>query len=707
MKKINKHHKIFNWGCYILVAMLFISYNAKPQKAGSKFVPSTNIKLIARASTDSVVLRWAPATPGGWLIANSIGYRIEKLELAEGVEISNSLYKPLQQQPIFPMTLNDWKTYAGPDNKFSAIAAQALYGAAFNPNPLNAQGVSSLRNAADELTNRYSFALFAADNDPITANALGLRYVDKAVKPDARYLYRVYVAKLTPEMAFDTSYVMVQTSPVQRVEPPIGLAYRSGDRSIELSWGNNPNSNFTGYYLWRSDDGGKTFLPKNSMPMVFTNGSETESTGKAFYIDTGTVNYKTYIYKIAGVTPFGELSMPVEVRAMSRDLTPPPAPIVLKPKQIGPGKIKLQWQMNNPTADFKGFMIAKSLSANGGFNFITTKPLPKHTKEFSDDLADTFEAYYMVASVDTAGNLNYSAPVLASLVETPVPASPKNLNSKTDNEGRVTLSWQAVKNPNVIGYRILRANDPTHEFIPVTGYVIADTLYVDSISLNTLTRNIYYRVVAVNSRYQNSEPSAILKVRRPDKIPPAEAVFKDISVTDKSVTLKWHCSPSSDVAKQYLLRKVEGQSEWMTHDSLKPGIAEYVDINVKPKTTYYYTLVSVDSSGNKSKPSNPVYARPYDSGKREAVRQFVAVYNQTDRTTSLRWDYSQPVSDSYWFVIYKSTDGINFSELKALKSNTRTFVDSAPGKGKVTYGVVVMTTDGGQSEMAKATVNVP
>ncbi|HDP76232.1 MAG TPA: hypothetical protein ENN49_10305 [Bacteroidales bacterium] len=57
---------------------------------------------------------------------------------------------------------------------------------------------------------------------------------------------------------------------------------------------------------------------------------------------------------------------------------------------------------------------------------------------------------------------------------------------------------------NIIGYRVYRANDPSREFIAVSGHIHPDTMFFDSISLNTLSQNIYYRVSAVNSRYQYS-----------------------------------------------------------------------------------------------------------------------------------------------------------------------------------------------------------
>jgi len=691
---------------FITILILLIPAKVLPQQIDKSGSNTSSIKLIGRATSDSVVLRWAPTTPGGWLIANTIGYRVERVKVEEDGEITNVGYKSLTPQVIKPMQLETWMKYAGPNNKFSAIAAQALYGKSFVPNPLKSDSLINLRNAADELTNRYSFALFAADNDLVTANALGLRFVDREVIPNSRYIYRVMLIEATKAMAFDTAYIMVETQPAKALTSPVGFSYRSGDGSIQLLWPNGLNSEYIGYYLYRSDDGGKTFLAKNQMPIVNAQSANQVVTDNILYIDTATVNYKIYSYRLVGVTPFGELSAPAEIKAFSRDLTPPEAPVLKKTSQIAPGKIKLSWEQKSQPADIKGFMVSRSNNANNGYRFITSKPLPKNTREYVVDMGDDFEAYFMVASVDTAGNLGFSLPILATLAETPVPRTPQEVKGEIDKNGHVTLSWKPVNSKNIIGYRIYRSNDPSHEFIAVNGQIHADTTFIDSISINTLSRNIFYRVAAVNSRYQYSEQSPILRLRRPDSNSPAPAVINNITVTDKSVTIQWHCSPSSDVAIQRILRRTESDSQWTLIDSLKPGVRKYVDFNVIPKTTYYYSIVSVDSSGNASKMANTITARPYDTGKREPVKQLTVQYNRQSKSVTLKWKYQGNTATKYWFVVYRASGDKGFVELKALKPELNEFVDTSPAKGTLTYGIVVMTADGGQSEMVTQKVEV-
>jgi hypothetical protein len=96
----------------------------------------------------------------------------------------------------------------------------------------------------------------------------------------------------------------------------------------------------------------------------------------------------------------------------------------------------------------------------------------------------------------------------------------------------------SISTPHLLGYRVLWANDSTHEFSSRTNEIWMDTTFVDTVSLNTLTRNVYYRIVAVDTRYHHSAPSDILELVRPDVVPPVAPIFTDVYVTETSVALR-------------------------------------------------------------------------------------------------------------------------------------------------------------------------
>jgi uncharacterized protein len=285
------------------------------------------------------------------------------------------------------------------------------------------------------------------------------------------------------------------------------------------------------------------------------------------------------------------------------------------------------------------------------------------------------------------------------MVDTIPPAVPRNLKGTIDQNGKATLAWNLGTDRNIIGYRVLRANDPTHEFMQITGHIHRDTVFTDSVDVNTLSRHVYYKIAAVNQRNQHSGLSPALELRRPDRFPPGEAVFFDVLVTDTLVNLKWHCSSSEDVAKQLLFRKKETEQNWSLLDSLKPGVSGYTDRNVETSVTYLYTLASVDSAGLRSADAFPVLARPYDTGRRKPVANFTAAYNETSKTIVLNWNYTPEKKEKWWFVVYKSINGGEYKEYKSVEGSVNSFTDFHYAPGKTGYGLVVMTSFGGKSEM--------
>lgn len=667
-------------------------------------VRRAHIKLLARPSKDSIVLRWAPTTPGGWRIANTRGYIVERMTIDRNTGNEKTPYQRITNRLFQPLPLEVWKEYAGESNDFSAIAAQAVYGKSFTPGAGKTGGVAELQAAADELLNRYSFALYAADNDAITANALGLRFVDTTVRSGERYVYRVYLSTTIPDYTFDTAYVMIDAIDVPPAEPPLAFRFESGDGSIKLFWDVVGEQPFSGYFLYRSSDG-KNFTKLTPLPLIIPNTETSLQSSFPCYVDTATINYKRYTYRLVGITPFAELSKPAVLVAFSRDLTPPQAPVLHAPRQLSATQVKLSWDQHSIPDDFRGFIVARSQSPDRDYTPITKHPLRQN--EYIDVLETSDAAYYAVASVDTAGNYAFSLPVYIALIDSTPPPPPKGVYGKIQPDGKVTLWWNRVKKRNILGYRVLRANDPTHEFTQATGTILPDTVYVDSLDLRVLTKKIYYRVATIDKHYQHSIPSELLVLQKPDVLPPSAPVFRNTFVTDSAVYLSWNMSPSADIARQILLRREEGSSRWIPLDTLAPRRTEYVDKRVQQNKRYFYTLVCIDSAGLRSEEALSVMARPFDSGKRDPVTHFTAKYNKATKVVTLTWDYTPQKKETFWFVVYKATPEGVMKEYASVNGDRRIFQDSTPVNGKNEYGIVVLTSLGGEAPLVKTDVIVP
>ncbi|HMD68683.1 MAG TPA: fibronectin type III domain-containing protein, partial [Chitinivibrionales bacterium] len=560
----------------------------------------------------------------------------------------------------------------------------------------------------DELENRWGFALFAADNSAHAADGLGLRLVDRTVKPGQKIIYRVYAVSGDASYHLDTGAVLVDVQAARPVEGPGSLAADGGDGRIMLSWSTSFPEHFSGYYVERSDNNGTTFRRLNAVPLVNVHNRSSKD-DNLYYSDTNVANYRHYRYKVAGVTPFAEISLPVEIEAFGRDLTPPGPPHVNKPKRTGDHKVKLTWEMPVVSPDLHGFVVTRSENPVRFFHPLTDKLLPVKTREFVDTAANFDEPYYIVSSVDTAGNIAPSLPLYVVFRDSTPPAPPTGLSAAIDSTGVVKLHWHASPDSTrILGYRLMWANDRRHEFSQVTSEVIRDTAYVDTVSVKTLTRSVFFKLVAVNRWYVPSKPSAVLEVKRPHLIKPVTPVIVNVSVTDSTVRLGWARSPSAMIDRQIIVRKGPSDTGWVVVASLPPRDSFWTDRKVTRAVTCLYAISVHDSGGLSSVKSPAMRGRPYDPGVLPEVKNLKAVYNKGSRAVELQWAWSAPVNDA-WFVIYRGVGKAAVSEYQSVDVTKTVFVDnSVPSKSQIRYAVRCETRSGSKSPLSRgAEVQTP
>ncbi len=509
---------LFLFSTVVLFAQIEPDSLSKPFEA--------EINLIGKSYGDSVVLRWAPTTPGAWSYLNKMGYVLERTTFSGETDFDPASYQKLNNLPVMPLPLEDWESVVnnGGDKALSAIAAQALYGESFN-----AKG-AKLFDIADEYSNRYSFSLLAADLSPVTANALGLRFVDKTAQMDKHYIYRVYPSMAPTNYKIDTAYLVIQnvaSSPIQ--QPVISEAYGS-EFQIRLSWDKIVHETlFSAYIIERSDNHGLTFEPLHEIPFINPESDNINGKVNVFqFTDSVPRNYEPYHYRLVGITPFGEKSLPSEVVVeMGRDRTPPPSPLNVNASQIEPGSVQITWEMPNPPSDLDGFFIGRGDDLDKNFQPLHENMIPKDSLSYIDYNSDQMSGnYYVVAAVDTAGNGSISMVSYAAVLDSIPPSAPLGLVGKIDSTGLVTLQWTLGEEIDLAGYMIYFTNAADHVYSTVNQAPLADTIYTDTIQIKTLTKKIYYKIKAVDTRWNYSEYSEPLELSRPDIIPPTSPFFQ-------------------------------------------------------------------------------------------------------------------------------------------------------------------------------------
>lgn len=155
--------------------------------------------------------------------------------------------------------------------------------------------------------------------------------------------------------------------------------------------------------------------------------------------------------------------------------------------------------------------------------------------------------------------------------------------------------------PDMLGYRVFKGNNVKEEFSQITVSPHHATTFYDSVSVKSLNNKVYYKIVAVDKRYNMSEYSDVLILKKPDFIPPAPPVITSYNVEKETVNLTWANSQSNDIAKHEVYRRVRDSIKWnliatLPKDTLHIEYTNWKDTNVEGNTTYQYLIKAVDES---------------------------------------------------------------------------------------------------------------
>jgi len=650
------------------------------------------IHAIARNHADSVVIRWAPVDAIAWERYARYGYRVERLAITN-TTVRRASFTRVGPERILPLTLEELAARFPANHSGAAALAQLMHTAPKSPAPKPGDMMAA-KASADELVMRWGTCLLLADLEAPIAQAQGLRLVDRDAKPNTNYLYRVVV--LDPEYP-DTAVVNVDRTLGPEVPPNGPVLYaEEKERRVTLRWERETaNADFTGFWVERSPDG-RNWSKLTAAPFISTDGDAAERNPFDYFTDTALMrNYEPHRYRVIGITPFGELSPDAPViSAMGRDRTPPPAPVLTGVKDER-GRLVVQWEQPESTPDLKGYRVEKAPTAKGGHYPLHTGLLPTSTRSFTD--TSTFlmgENHYRVAAIDTAGNVSHSTGGYGFLLDSIPPAAPTGLVGSIDSSGVVTVRWKLGKELDIMGYRVFFANAADHEFNNLTPEPFGDTVFVDTLQMNTLTKRIHYKVVAVDRNYNHSEMSAMLTLTRPDLIPPVAPVFKNYVVSDTAVVIHFIPSSSKDVARHRLMRKAPGEASWK-EVLLLPVTdkrREWIDRDVSGPAHYSYTMVAVDSAGNASTEALPLTVRVHERLKRAEVTGVKAL-RIDERTVQVSW--TQPLGAVHHYLVLRAKDGGAAMPIGSAPGNSSSFADiRLSGKGMYTYTVQAVYDDG-------------
>jgi len=684
--------------------------NTVRDSMAEKKSPRPGLAVQAKAYGDSVVIRWAPTDGVAWMLSKHKGYSVYRVS-GTGDHADTLLLTP---RPLKPMTLTELNRYASSGNKYIALAAQALYGKNFTPaNHKPESFTEEIQQQVDAYNLRFFVAMQSADLSIEAAKALALRYVDKSAQKNKVYSYIVRSDTSAEGIVVRPGLITVPNVVAATPMTPQGLEGLSGDHKIELHWYRRQVGGYSYYHIERSDDGGKTYHRLTTEPYFSSYNPRqapvTDSSSKSaqinavleqyqIYIDSVAENYKDYYYRVAGIDAFGDQSgFSAAVAVHGVDKVPPAAVTIDSISQVPDSHMLIRWTDPRPAGDLAGYFVAKGDNIKGPFVPVHKELLPRGTTYFLDTTAATTgKTIYVVASIDTAGNYNYSIPRIGILTDSIPPARPGGLVGLMDSLGLIGLQWTPNTEADIKGYRIYSSYNPLEGFIQVTQTPLPVNTFIDSISPASLNRSIYYKIDAMDIYGNVSGFSSVVKIDKPVVVAPNSPVPLAIYVEGPAIVINWQGSSSEGVKSYEVYRKEPENESWNLLKELAASYGSqkivFKDSSAAPNRRYSYSIVAVDLTGKKSAMPTPVELA---NSKQEVLKEVAllkADYDARQNKVMVSWEYTQgrkAVSSGY-FMLYRSEGEAAAELLTTLKADLRGYVDSGvrPGK-KYRYSIEV------------------
>ena len=650
---------------------------ADPVATYDSLNPQPFITVISQYADGATRLRWAPSGPSAWLQANHYGYTVERLDVdapeGERWEELRSGIKPYDE--------SSWRSLdaTGVPGDYHLVAAEVLLGDWLTKLTSDGPNVA----AARQFEEYFHLVLLVSDLSWPTAIGAGLAYEDPTAEPGRNYLYRVRLTEQPPGQYIveGASAVLAKAEPIAPVELAI---VREAEHAVTLNWGRLLHeTRFTAYTIERAAVGTEDWRALNDKPYV--HGIEEKlPAGEQMivYTDTLVENYVPHCYRVIGHTPFGKTSGPSEViTAMGRDRTPPKAPTDVA-TATSPGPVaRITWSYDAADeAGIAGFWVARNADVEGNFTELHAEILPPGTRSFVDPSPDPRGTnYYLVAAVDTAGNGAPSMTTYAMIVDSIPPERPRGLTGVADTNGVVTLRWAVSPEPDIVGYHVYFAHQLDHVFAILTGDPLMAHAFTDSIQIRTLTRDIYYYVVAVDATSNYSAPSDTLRVVKPDVVPPAPPVLSSLSMENGVVVGEWRASSSDDVERYEWLRRAGETEVWKVIEAWPGSDTTHVlrDATALAGKAYEYCIRAVDESGLVS---GLAFVLEIRGAYAEAVevKGFEVVVADEGRGVDLSWT-AAPGQEIY---VYRAVEGGAYDLIKRLDAGVGAWRD-----GRVRVGV--------------------
>lgn len=367
-----------------------------------------------------------------------------------------------------------------------------------------------------------------------------------------------------------------------------------GKGKVLLSWTPNPSPNTRRIYIERSFSQAGTYVaitPKG-LPR------ETKT-----YEDTTVPGGVTAFYRLRSVGPRnnpGEPSLPVSARP--QNIAPPDAPRNLK-AEVGRTRVRLTWEGSKTAI---AAYILERKSGKSGWTRINAE-LAQET-QYDDPLGEEgggTVSYRVKAVAFDNQEGGYSKAIDVVLPEWGLPPVPRVTVVET-KDGKAIVhfkpGWPEAKTSQFL---VLRSGSPDAWGVVLGRPLAAGTrTYVDPFV--AAGESYWYRVVAVNSRNDRSDPSdaVVVTVGTPSIPTPAAPRLETDGMPFNQVKITFAAPPPGQGLVTVVERKLEGDALWIRLSGATGG-NEALDANPPAAGKILYRVIYLAPNGAAGEPSPP------------------------------------------------------------------------------------------------------
>ena len=675
---MNKSNLVKFWIIALLLPFYLTLTAQQPQL-------QNNIVTFHKYERDSFFLRWSPVDAYDWINCLDSGYYIDR-RIGQGTVTRLGPYRP------------DFTRFTLPEEELGVqdLLLSLIYIEGVPKEDVEESFPAEFYTPEDVLKTRLEVVNFLISRHLWHIQQVGLGEVFTDLVEGESYSFII-------RSACDTS---MQSTPIyfqaaQYIPPPsVPMEAVWANRQVELSW---PTRAYGGYYyayqLEQSFDGVDFFLIDSSRIMNLMDTSAQE----IFHVYRRTVylddNDTEYFFRLRAFDYFGQLTeWCTEVRGKGIPEIGL-SPTISYLDQLPDNSAKIRWIIEDTFFHLvTEWQIHVAQEWEGPYHIDTAGIDAKQREVIRPIPFGT--TFFRVVAIDQEGRIAASFPQLIMALDTLPPATPYDIQFKTDTSGHIYLTWAPNDESDFYGYKVFASFDTLAPFVlRHQGYLPAPQ-FMDTIDLQSERPFIYYKILSADERNNRSPYSELVTVPIPDILPPIEPTLHSCAPDKGRIFLQWLPSISRDVAVVRLFRMgIETETSWQEVGSwYHPHFdTVFIDHGVVPLEEYAYVMMAEDFSGNLSDPGIPLVCLALPDYQSFPLNAFQVLLTD-DGELTLNWQF--PDNDIFQVEVFRKVNQGNWILWRQLQPPLTPLLDAVEPDKDHTFRIRITFQDGTQSDFS-------